>query len=193
MYSISPGHKPINYYAVHKHSAVSIVNGPEAGLSRSCGSISNRSKRFLLSKTSRPFVQPAHSLIQCATEALSPRVILPEGETEHPLHLVPRLMMHGAMSLIPYMPSRPTPEQLTKRQAFASCYSIDPAIIKSTVFHIILKIRLMRFSYLYTSWKTARAVIIMCYHWQSVPCWQIRKRSIHSIHLFYVNNDVKKR
>lgn len=98
--------------------------------------------------------------------------------------------MHGPTSLIPYTPSRPTPEQHKTRQTLTSCYSIDPAIIKSTAFHIILNISYTRFSYLHTSWKTSGAVIIMCYQWQSVPCWQIRKRSIHSIHLFYVNNGV---
>jgi hypothetical protein len=88
---------------------------------------------FLLSKTSRPDVQPAHPPIQCATEALSPIVKLPERATEHSLHLVPRLRMHAAMSLIPYMLSRPTPGQLETRQTFASCYSIDPANIQSIV------------------------------------------------------------
>jgi len=45
---------------------------------------------FLLSKTSRPDVEPTLPPILCATEALSPRVKLPEGETEHSLHLVLR-------------------------------------------------------------------------------------------------------
>jgi hypothetical protein len=38
---------------------------------------------FLLSKTSRPNVQPTHPPFQRATEALSATVKLPEGETEH--------------------------------------------------------------------------------------------------------------
>jgi len=48
MPSISPGHRPVNYYTVNKYSSLSIVNRHEAGRARSCGSISNRSKRFSL-------------------------------------------------------------------------------------------------------------------------------------------------
>jgi hypothetical protein len=177
MSSISTGHKPVNYYTVNKFSAVSIVNGHKAGRSRSCGSISNRRKRFSLIQNVQTRCA-AHSPYYYMWNRSSFADSKAAGGWNWTL-TSPSSEVKDA-----YMPSRPTPGQLETRQAFASCYSIDPANIQSIVFHIILRNRFWRFSTLYASWKTARAAIIMYYQWQSVLCWQVRKQSIHSIHLF---------
>jgi hypothetical protein len=108
--------------------------------------LDNRGAAVLFPTEARDFSCPKRpdrlwgplTLLFNVKQALSPRVKLPEGETEHQHHLVSRLRMHGAMSPFPYMPSRPTPGQHKTRQTFTSCYSVDPAIIKSTAFHIIL-------------------------------------------------------